>query len=132
MKRQDDFLRWLQRLAHSHREGNSQDKGLALIIDEIEARLPHLKPVAYENHDLSSGLSGAGIHHICGDKDSIHRVRQLLNCEQYVQLYRELLEDHTQTSHQWRLQFDAMQQRAMKAEAALEQIRDQKSDARAC
>lgn len=103
MQRQDEFLRYLQRLAHGHREANIQDRGLAMVIDKIEARLPLLKPVAYENYDLGAGLSGNGVHHICGDRASIQCVQQALHDQSnidafwrpaHVRLTREVEELH--------------------------------------
>lgn len=67
-----------------------QGIALANMIEQIEDRLPQLKPVAYENFDLSSGFSGCGIHHVCGDKASIKRVHELIHKEQFEKLYRDL------------------------------------------
>jgi len=86
MQRQDEFLATLQRIIELNRNGTPQH-GYDLLSFAIAERLPLLKPVAYENHDLSSGLSGDGIHHICGDAQSIHRVRLALHYEAAYRLY---------------------------------------------
>lgn len=74
MTRQDEFLRMLLRVAQANRRDKTQDYGLRLIEAAIEERLPHLKPVAYENRDLSSGFSTDGVV-VCGDRASIQRVQ---------------------------------------------------------
>lgn len=70
-----------------------QGIALANMIEQIEDRLPQLKPVAYENFDLSSGFSGCGIRHVCGDKASIKRINELVYKEQFEKLYHDLYAD---------------------------------------
>ena len=95
MMRQDEFLRDLAKIAEINLADKTPNYGLRLIMATINHRLPLLKPVAYENTDLSSGLSGNGIHHICGDQASIKRVQQALHQEAalapYPMLYRAAL-----------------------------------------
>lgn len=78
MQRQDEFLRRLLELAN---EGEFGD-----IIELLEERLPLLKPVAYENRDLSSGLSWNG-NIICGDQKSIRAVQQALHLADQVETF---------------------------------------------
>lgn len=99
MQRQDEFLRTLQRIIELNRNGTPQH-GYDLLSLAIAERLPQLKLVAYENHDLSSGLSWDG-HIVCGDKASISRVKLALHYEEayrpYPRLHRDEQEAHERT-----------------------------------
>lgn len=86
MIRQDQFLREVLTHARAAQHSITPGIGLAEIIEAIEARLPMLKPVVYENHDLSSGLSWDG-NIICGNAKSIRAVKLALHDAENVRTF---------------------------------------------
>jgi len=85
MQRQDEFLRTLLRIIEINMIATPQH-GYNLLTFAINERLPDLKPVAYENNDLSSGLSWDG-NVICGDAKSIKAVQRALNDADQVEAF---------------------------------------------
>jgi len=80
--RQDDFLRSLIRTIDLNLN-TTPDYGLRVLKSRIEQRLPELKPVAYEGHELSAGLSWGNGYVICGDNKSIRAAHEASNVESF-------------------------------------------------